>query len=241
MGLPPSLPESNESHSVISIRGRGEGKYLRIHGVSVFMWIAFVPIWAFSLLGLYLLANGIANTHAVADYIAGGTMSALAPLGLLSGVWAARPLVITKRQVRIPGLIRTKRIDVPNVAGVGLWYMRRVAGRGGAQGWSLVLVEQSGDPVFIERIIVAAWSTTVNRPFVGDDAARLGRTRAGRKAIAIHDWIVQQQGPDGPLASKALQKEAHYSRWPLRQTYAWWSPDGQIGAATGAPLQATGS
>jgi hypothetical protein len=67
-------------------------------------------------------------------------------------------------------------------------------------------------------------------PVVGTDLAALERTQAAVVARELQTRVAALQGPEGPLATMALQKHPAVDRRTGTPVLAWWSPgDGEIG------------
>ncbi len=116
-----------------------------------------------------------------------------------------RTIQLTPNRVTMPRR-RRGRIDMADVAGVGLAFRPRTGGRRGL--WGVAVWTADGDP---------CWAAGVQR------TARLGEpetTVVARAAEAVHHYVAERQGPAGLLTTRARQRDP---QWPPSSplTRAW--------------------
>ncbi len=70
-------------------------------------------------------------------------------------------------------------------------------------------------------------TSSAELPF--EDPSVLAHSGAGNLARRIYSYVVDVQGPEGPLVSRQLQKHpGSRDRSEIEQTFAYWSPDGEL-------------
>jgi hypothetical protein len=136
------------------------------------------------------------------------------PLALCGLSRTVRAVTVTEHVLHIPTAFGFKRIPVSAIAGVGMFYRCVVGTNGGLKGWMPEVwditerrfkidrfVQQSGLSPRLRHIPVVS---TTDR-----DASNLLMTPQGFMATEMYNWVLEHQGPTGPLA--------------------WWSPDQTMG------------
>ena len=187
----------------------------------------------------------LARLHSGAQVLAGLLIGiALVVVWFFYRLWF-RPVVANETTIRLPTtFFGWDAVAVADVAEIGL--RLRTRGEGNSPGWRLEIRDTSGvlrecdgfiyaeTPKRIERRKEAVRRAEDHVPNVPLDGERvkpvraLDTTRAGKAAIALHEWVTEHQGALGPLHSGdrvSTRRSANYGEYrPL----AFWSPDGQI-------------
>ena len=196
------------------------------------------------------IANGIQAPPGPARVLALAIgLILLATVALGVGLTIQPRVTLTADTLRIPRAFRTATIPIPDIAGVGLVFVRSnpaYAGNRVPSGWRLMVwrstgqVERSGiwDTPFVYPSTKPGARRRRNfgannfDPVAGTDPEQLASTHAALVAHDIYTRVLSRQGPFGPLAVKQLQKHLPApSPWAMLPMVAYWSPDGAMGYA----------
>jgi hypothetical protein len=101
-------------------------------------------------------------------------------------------------------------LRVADIAGVGLALQQRTPGRGGM--WGLAVWTVDGRRV---------WSGGIQRKA---QLAAPHTTTIAAAAVAVYQHVLDRQGPNGPLATQALQR--HQPVTPYTHWTGYWDPSG---------------
>lgn len=165
------------------------------------------------------------------------------PLFVLEGVlllvlgWRGlRSLSVRGDALRVVDGLRAHTIPFSELSGVGLLFLW-VSGRGGLPaGWYLTIWDGAGKRHRVTACwLDAHWKPTDYRTVTHprETADELAQSDAGRMARRIYDAAWAVQGSEGPLATKQAQKMRGSTVWTRDYaTYAFWSPDGDMGDFT---------
>jgi hypothetical protein len=161
---------------------------------------------------------------------------------VLTPAW--RRISLDERALRIPRGLRSSKISIADIAGVGLiyCYWPRGTGWGKTSNWDLFvwrsdgsyiadfavswvdLHERSGwKPAHLDDAVVASKVELV-------DARRIADSKPARVASDVYSRVAALQGPTGPLTTRQLQMHASWAfsdKPPLHIGYR--SPDGEMG------------
>lgn len=186
----------------------------------------------------------------VLSLVGGVFVGGLGLLGLFASLRA--PAILTGEVMRLPKGFRHVSIPVQEITGVGLVFKRNSGGRGGSlpSGWYLMVWPGDREPQYAGISYVPAifrrgkqgggnsrsLSAAKFDPVADTDVRQLASTHAAQVAHDIYDHVMARQGLAGPLAVRQMQKHVHAGGpWGTSPIVAWWSPDGNIGLAGGAP------
>lgn len=217
----------------------------RIRYISGTIWFLLVLMLALLGMALALLIGGAMERNGQAPFVTGVIVTVFAAPLLVLVVPVFRAVVVTRVAIRIPNGFKTNVVATAEIAGVGLLY-RRTPNSRAPEGWFLELWDGAGHrhqigKVFRAGIVLptppgqkrALISLRVNRPpdwpLPSEDLGVLAASRPGKIATSVYEFVIEAQGPRGPLAARALQKHERADRWAVTKTLAWWSPDGEMG------------
>lgn len=168
--------------------------------------------------------------------VGGALFAVMSPIGLMQAFRGLHPLELDGQELRIAAGVRTARIPLAEVSGVGLRFRWLSGSNGLPAGWYLAIWDAAGKAHQIEECWVSShWTSadyrSASRP--RETSEDLAATEAGRMARGIYDRVWAVQGSSGPLATRQEQKMRDTTKWSRDiSTYAWWSPDGEIGELT---------
>jgi hypothetical protein len=217
-------------------------KPIRLRGASKNSWSYFVVIQLCAAFAVVMVIFGVIDRF-TAEVVAGILLLVLSVFGLAPSLMQLRPTVVTEDELRIPRLFGTAVVSIHEIAGVGLMYTWKANART-PPSWCVQVWNRAGERLSVLPFLdtrgpkpakgdrAAIWSAPL--PFDGDPTA-LAATRVGEIATRIYDLVLSRQGPDGDLATRALQKNVHKvlrKNLDLEQTFGWWSPDGEMGRIT---------
>jgi hypothetical protein len=216
---------------------------LQYRGVSGLYWFYLALTTASVAMALVLLVVGAVETNGTAPLITGiVTTPFVLPVWLALASVVLRPVVMDDEALRLPKTFGTRRIPLANIAGIGLLYQRTPQSRR-PEGWFLEAWTKDGKRIQVGGFLVLTLrqpaSPNGKRPVITtgrdptlplphEDVDDLARTRPGRIATEMYEWVLARQGPAGSLATEALQKSATYEPSAPTQVWAWWSPDGTM-------------
>lgn len=141
---------------------------------------------------------------------------------LLFGIFILRTVSLSPSSINIPRFIGTRRVEIRNIAGVGLLYRVTMSG----YCWIGYVWCADG-----RRSVLPSISVGTGR--IGEDGnySDLLRKKAAQQVRDIYLRVLKMQGPGGQLATRAFQK--HDTREHMRKgdtrCIAYWSPDGEMG------------
>ena len=184
---------------------------------------------SFLIVGVCLLVAGVIQGDDALWIIGALITAATLPFVALMGSAALRPMVLTDEFLQVPGAVRSRRIYLGDIAGVGLLYREGVP-----SGWFLEAWDFTGTTFEIDRMAIITGHRDRKAP--QEDAGELAHSRAGEAAKEIYERALARQGPEGPLARQG--PEGPLSVGAIQAvsdatTLAWWSPDGTMGRVGG--------
>lgn len=159
----------------------------------------------------------------------------LSSLLLVEAFRGRHPLELDGDVLLIASGLRKLRLPLAEVTGVGLLF-QWISGRNGLPaGWYLNVWDAAGKQHRIEECRVDShWKAAdyrTGRP--RETSEELAASEAGQMVRRIYDRVWAVQGSSGPLATRQEQKMRNTTRWTRDiDTYAWWSPDGEMGELT---------
>jgi hypothetical protein len=155
-------------------------------------------------------------------------------------VVALSPLIMLRAdEIRIWHGFRFTNIGIGEIAGLGMLYTHTV-GSGGY--WAVAVWRDDGSyeatavTFLLGRMPLAPgkgarWMRQATYdPVAASEIPALNKSRAATICRDLCERVLAAQGPDGPLATRHLEKHQRPVRpAPFIQLIAYWSPDGQFG------------
>jgi hypothetical protein len=213
-------------------------------------WLSIVVYLAWLGVGVDLIVQGVTGDD-VTTPLAMGSLIVVVFTFLMYMLAAVRlrSLIVADGHLLIPKTFSRATVPLSRLSGVGLIYQREPGARR-PSGWQLHVWDGDVD-IQVDNIGIITGrgpkkpatgrrfgaKLNWNLPLPHEDAGFLGATRQGRVARRIYEIGLDWQGPGGPLATRAMQKEIVYdARSMTIRRFAWWSPDNTMCRAAGVPI-----
>lgn len=189
-------------------------------------------------LGAFLVIEVQSAGSKVADGLrlfvlgAGAVFVALALLLFVEAAQGGRPLRLRGNILTIASGTRRRRIPLEDISGVGLLFRWALGRNGLPAGWYLSVWDKEAKPYSVEECaLISHWKEkdylSGNGPT--ESANELAASDAGKMAKLIYDRAFATQGSGGRLATRQEQKMRATTVWTRDiNTYACWSPDGEL-------------
>jgi hypothetical protein len=208
-------------------------KKLKLRGASPANWFGFIMPSIALLAFIGLLIGGIFDNKVPWPLVIGACGVLLfVPIVMVGISRTIRAVTLTHSVIHFPTAFGFKRLPISSVAGIGMWHWCTV-GTNRPEGWCVEVWDITGKRIEVDRFSQWNGGTRLNEApeisFSPWEIEHVSTTRPGQMALDMYSWVLEHQGPAGPLVSENLQKSQGRNKWDMVNAIAWWSPDGTMG------------